>query len=142
MTVENMRSPRGNQVPNQFIIWADEGKYFQSYRVIIAFIDNNGKVFLDKDYWDYSRTTGKYRNIFLGEKRDNTVRSIRTGEYELKDLNMGPSFMAQPGDVYLLNTSKPHSVSPPTDDSILRTAFCLSTNSFTFSEVEEMLADK
>ena len=87
MTVENMRSPRGNQVPNQFIIWANEGKYFQSYRVIIAFIDNNGNVFLDKDYWDYSRTTGKYRNIFLGEKRDDTMYSIKTGEYELKNLN-------------------------------------------------------
>ena len=36
-----------------FEIYDDKGKYFQSYRVIIAFIDNNGKVFLDKDYWDY-----------------------------------------------------------------------------------------
>ena len=62
--------------------------------------------------------------------------------YELKDLNMGPSFMAEPGDVYLLNTSKPHSVSPPTDESVLRTAFCLWTNAFTFSEVEEMFEDK
>ena len=48
MRVENMRSPNGNQVPNQFIIWTDKGKYFQSYNSIIAFIDNNGKVFLDE----------------------------------------------------------------------------------------------
>ena len=87
MTVENMRSPRGNQVPNQFIIWADEGKYFQSYRVIIAFIDNNGKVSLDEDYWNYSRTTSKYRNIFLKENTEQTKYSIKTGEYELKNLN-------------------------------------------------------
>ena len=87
MRVENMRSPNGNQVPNQFIIWTDKGKYFQSYRTIIAFIDNNNNVFLDKDSWDYSRTTGKYRNIFLGEKRDSTMYSIKIGEYELKDLN-------------------------------------------------------
>ena len=87
MTVENMRSPRGNQVPNQFIIWADEGKYFQSYRVIIAFINNSGKVFLDKNYWDYSRTTGKYRNIFLKENTEQTRYSIKTGEYKLKNLN-------------------------------------------------------
>tara|TARA_R100001594_G_C3988048_1_gene251727 strand:- start:17 stop:280 length:264 start_codon:yes stop_codon:yes gene_type:complete len=87
MRVENMRSPNGNQVPNQFIIWTDKGKYFQSYRTIIAFIDNNNNVFLDKDSWDYSRTTGKYRNIFLGEKRDSTIYSIKIGEYELKDLN-------------------------------------------------------
>ena len=87
MRVENMRSPNGNQVPNQFIIWTDKGKYFQSYRTIIAFIDNNNNVFLDKDSWDYSRTTGKYRNIFLGEKRDSTMYSIKIGEYELKNLN-------------------------------------------------------
>ena len=87
MRVENMRSPKGNQVPNQFIIWTDEGRYFQSYRTIIAFIDNNNNVFLDEDSWDYSRTTGKYRNIFLGEKRDHTMYSIKTGEYELKNLN-------------------------------------------------------
>ena len=87
MRVENMRSPRGNQVPNQFIIWTDEGKYFQSYRTIIAFIDNNNNVFLDEGYWDYSRTTGKYRNIFLSENKAQTEYSIETGEYELTELN-------------------------------------------------------
>ena len=87
MRVENMRSPKGNQVPNQFIIWADEGKYFQSYRTIIAFIDNSNNVFLDEDSWDYSRTTGKYRNIFLGENKTQTEYSIKTGEYELTELN-------------------------------------------------------
>ena len=87
MTVENMRSPRGNQVPNQFIIWSDEGKYFQSYRTTIAFIDNNNNVFLDRDSWDYSRTTGKYRNLFLCENRKLTEEKIKSGEYKLKNLN-------------------------------------------------------
>ena len=88
MTVENMRSPRGNQVPNQFIIWTDEGKYFQSYNSIIAFIDNNGKVFLDEYYWDYSNTTGKYRNMFLGNWGiDEAREKIKSGEYKLKNLN-------------------------------------------------------
>ena len=87
MRVENMRSPNGNQVPNQFIIWTDEGKYFQSYRSIIAFVDNNNNIFLDEDYWDYSRTTSKYRNIFLKENTEQTKYSIKTGEYELTELN-------------------------------------------------------
>ena len=87
MRVENMRSPNGNQVPNQFIIWTDEGKYFQSYRSIIAFVDNNNNVFLDEDYWNYSRTTSKYRNIFLKENTEQTKYSIKTGEYELTELN-------------------------------------------------------
>ena len=87
MRVENMRSPRGNQVPNQFAIHTDEGRYFQSYKVIIAFINDKGNVFLDDYYWDYSRTTGKYRNIFLGENKQVTEKKIKSGEYKLKELN-------------------------------------------------------
>ena len=87
MRVENMRSPKGNQVPNQFEIDTQKGRYFQSYRSIIAFIDNKGQVFLDDYYWDYSRTTGKYRNIFLGENKKATEEKIKSGEYKLKQLN-------------------------------------------------------
>ena len=87
MTVYNMTSPNGNQVPNQFEIDTQKGRYFQSYRSIIAFIDNKGQVFLDDYYWDYSRTTSKYRNIFLGENRKATEEKIKSGEYKLKELN-------------------------------------------------------
>jgi len=87
MKVYNMESPNGNKVANQFEIYTDEGKYFQSYRSIIAFKDNKGQVFLDDYYWDYSRTTGKYRNIFLDENRRATEEKIKSGEYKLKELN-------------------------------------------------------
>tara|TARA_R110001592_G_scaffold38782_1_gene127831 strand:+ start:36 stop:320 length:285 start_codon:yes stop_codon:yes gene_type:complete len=87
MKVYNMESPNGNKVANQFEIYTDEGKYFQSYKSIIAFIDNNGKVFLDDYYWDYSRTTGKYRNMFLNNNIDEAREKIKSGEYELKNLN-------------------------------------------------------
>tara|TARA_B100001094_G_C18091581_1_gene750690 strand:- start:140 stop:403 length:264 start_codon:yes stop_codon:yes gene_type:complete len=87
MKVYNMESPNGNKVANQFEIYTDKGKYFQSYRSIIAFKDNKGQVFLDDYYWDYSRTTGKYRNIFLGENRRATEEKIKSGEYKLKELN-------------------------------------------------------
>ena len=87
MKVYNMESPNGNKVANQFEIYTDEGKYFQSYRSIIAFKDNKGQVFLDDYYWDYSRTTGKYRNIFLGEGIVETRKKIKSGEYKLKELN-------------------------------------------------------
>ena len=87
LKVRNMMSNNGNLIPNQFIIWTDEGKYFQSYDSIIVFIDNNGKVFLDENDWDYSRTTGKYRNVFLGEHIGETRKKIETGEYKLTNLN-------------------------------------------------------
>ena len=85
--VYNMTSPNGNKVANQFEIYTSKGRYFQSYNSIIAFIDNNGKKFLDDYYWDYSRTTSKYRNMFLGEGIVETRKKIKSGEYKLKQLN-------------------------------------------------------
>ena len=85
--VSNMISDRGNTIANQFIIRTNKGRYFQSYSSTIVFIDNNNKVFLDEYYWDYSRTTGKYRNNFLNEYIDETRSKIKNGEYKLKNLN-------------------------------------------------------
>tara|TARA_R100000664_G_scaffold16320_1_gene25065 strand:- start:855 stop:1124 length:270 start_codon:yes stop_codon:yes gene_type:complete len=85
--VSNMYSTNGNLVPNQFKIYTSEGSYFQSYRTVIVFIDNNGKVFLDEDSWDYSRTTSKYRNLFLNKNTQEIKQLINEGEYKLKNLN-------------------------------------------------------
>ena len=99
--VENMTGKNGNAVPNQFIIknlpagsfHTDEhgnlssGAAFQSYSSVIAFRDYQGKVWLDINKWDYSRTTGKYRNQFLRETKKETEAKIKSGEYELIDLN-------------------------------------------------------
>ncbi len=87
MNVKNMTSDRGNSIPNQFEIRTNKGVYFQSYDSIIAFWDNKGQIFLDSNYWDYSRTTGRYRNQFLGEDITETRRKIKSKEYILKDLN-------------------------------------------------------
>ena len=86
MKVENMTSPQGNKVANQFIITDNGDEYFQSYNSIIA-KRSNGKIYLDDVFWDYSRTTGKYRNEFLGEGIAETRKKIKSGEYILKDLN-------------------------------------------------------
>ena len=86
MKVRNFKSQNGNTVPNQFVIY-DEGKeVFQSYRTVIA-IKEGGKITLDNECWDYSRTTGKYRNQFLGETKKETQAKIDAGEYTLKNLN-------------------------------------------------------
>lgn len=76
-----------NGVPNQFEIVTNEGTFFQSYNSIIAVKRPDGKVELDSHYWDYSKTTGKYRNIFLGEDRKATEKKIKSGEYTLTNLN-------------------------------------------------------
>ena len=110
MKVENMTSPNGNKVANQFIITDEKGRYFQSYSSIVVFVPeyperaffaqaephkclndfglhNWPKVHLDHDKWDYSKTTGKYRNQFLGETKKQTQAKIDSGEYVLTDLN-------------------------------------------------------
>ena len=77
-------------VPNQFIIYAPEATYFQSYESIIVktTFENGKKVYyLDEEKWDYSRTTGKYRNSFLGETKKETEKKIKDGIYKLVNLN-------------------------------------------------------
>ena len=86
MKVRNMKSSKGNSIPNQFILDGDNFIAFQSYNTIIV-KQQNGKIYLDKDRWNYSVTTGKYRNLFLGENRKQTERKIKSGEYILTNLN-------------------------------------------------------
>lgn len=86
MKISNMTSSSGNKVANQFIITDGNIEYFQSYNTVIA-KKQNGKVYLDKNSWDYSMTTGKYRNQFLGETKKETEAKIKSGEYKLVDLN-------------------------------------------------------
>jgi hypothetical protein len=74
-------------VKNQFVLEINGNRYFQSYNTVIAKIDTKGKTYLDKDSWNYSRTTGKYRNMFLGENIDQTRKNIKNGTYKLINLN-------------------------------------------------------
>jgi hypothetical protein len=99
MKVQNMTGSKGNKIANQFVVsvpgpnvWPDgtktgSGTLFQSYDSLIAFINFNGQIYLDANKWDYSVTTGKYRNIFLGENKKETERKIKDGTYKLVDLN-------------------------------------------------------
>lgn len=86
MKVINMTSKRGNKVANQFIIYKNGKEIFQSYNSIIAIRDNTG-ITLDERYWDYSKTTGLYRNQFLGESKAETQKKIDQGIYKLANLN-------------------------------------------------------
>jgi hypothetical protein len=86
MKVQNFTSSNGNSVPNQFLLTDGNKKVFQSYKSVIAVIEN-GKVSLDEKFWDYSNTTGKYRNQFLGETKKETEAKIKSGEYTLTNLN-------------------------------------------------------
>mgnify|MGYP000527557709 CR=1 FL=1 len=96
MKVSNMTSKSGSPVANQFIM-IDEAsacdltvKTFQSYDSVIVeitYVNGHKKVRLDERYWNYSTTTSKYRNQFLGETTKETQAKIDSGEYILTDLN-------------------------------------------------------
>lgn len=88
MTVSNMYSSNGNQVPNQFIIDDGNKSVFQSYKTIVA-IKENEKITLDSNALEYSSTTLKYLKQFLStnESKKSLLAKIESGFYNTSDLN-------------------------------------------------------
>ena len=89
MKVTNMTNNNGNKVANQFIISGEKGhEVFQSYDSVIAIKQaGDNPVLLDVTYWDYSRTTTKYLNQFLGHDKKETQARIDSGEDLVMTLN-------------------------------------------------------
>ena len=66
--VENIETPNGNKAINQFHIELQGFgvDVFQSYNSTIAVHDKRNKtIYINKDYYKYSRTTSKYYNIWI-----------------------------------------------------------------------------
>lgn len=74
---------------NHCAVVTSEGQWLVSYGTIVLFKPNQSylPICLDKSTWDYSRTTGKYRNKLLGEDINTTRLKIARGEYLLTNLN-------------------------------------------------------
>ena len=83
-----MTGRTGRPIKNQEIIRTPEGaELFVSYGTPIARRDPDGRITLDARYWDYSVTTGRYRNQFLGELKAQTEKKLDSGEYLVADLS-------------------------------------------------------
>lgn len=89
MKISQMTGRTGKPVANQFILRCDNTgwTYFQSYQTMIAKVGDCGAVYLDKRCWDYSTTTGKYRNKFLGIDTATIKKRIKSGQIQLVELN-------------------------------------------------------
>ena len=96
MKVSQILNSKGVPVRNQFILSGNGKSVFQSYDSIICeredyapYDDTCGRpsIKLDPVYWNYSRTTSKYRALFLGESTKETQAKIDTGIYQLVNLN-------------------------------------------------------
>lgn len=94
MRVENLYSANGNKVANQFRIDHNGMITFQSYNSEIITIDRPTKtIYVGADY-DYSVTTGKYRNSFLRNEGFSEIADIKSlnkaieagyvGDYKIK----------------------------------------------------------
>ena len=67
----------------EIIQHSDGSEVLYSYGTWIATKGKDGKVILSRKYWNYSATTSKHRNKFLGEFIAETRRKIEEGIYEL-----------------------------------------------------------
>lgn len=65
---------------NQFVIYCSNKESglsvvaFQSYRTLIAVLEG-GKLYINWNYWDYSKTTLKHLKIFINEYTPFTYES-------------------------------------------------------------------
>ena len=71
----------GNETKNAEVISFENGQILKCYNTIIA-IKLNNDIYLTKD-WDYSTTTGYYRNGFLNETKKETLVKISNKIYKL-----------------------------------------------------------
>lgn len=87
MKVYNMTSEKtGRGIPNQFVI-AHEGKvYFQSYDTIIA-MKEMGKIIIDINAENYSKTTSKYLYQFLNTDKKRLLQDVKAGRIIRENLN-------------------------------------------------------
>lgn len=84
VTVKNLKQLSKNNV----VIYLTNGtKVLNSYGVNIAEINGQGETRLDVCYWDYSNTTAKGRCEFLNEKKPETEKKLKSGQYILTNLN-------------------------------------------------------
>ena len=70
----------GKPVNNHLIIEDGGFEYLVSYGGIIVKKQGGHVVALGKD-WNYSKTTSKYRSIYLGESTRETQAKVNSGEY-------------------------------------------------------------
>ena len=92
--VEQMTSRSGNTVPNQTILSDMTGKTFVSYGSKIVYKSKTKgsdglplEIIVDETYWDYSRTTGKYRNEFMNMGVQEVRNHIKNGRIKVGNLN-------------------------------------------------------
>lgn len=109
MTVENMVSTRTeNPVANQFVITDGNTLTFQSYESEIMNVNVPNRVMIIHPDWNYSRTTAKYRNVFLEDYcniRNLGVKEIRSMLDFMSDLETDEQEFEINGEMWTVKKS-------------------------------------
>ena len=101
LNIDELKQIKFKQLQNNQVVitYANGDEAFYSYNRLIVLKQSEPKgwissednpiciTYLNINAWDYSRTTGKYRNMFLGETKRETEKKIKSGAYILKDLD-------------------------------------------------------
>ena len=58
------------------------GNILKSYDKIIV-VKKGGEIYLNADYYDYSTTTARHRNLFLGVDAKEFNKNLKEGRYKL-----------------------------------------------------------
>lgn len=77
--VNNMMNNKNNEVKNQFEIYVNGARIFQSYNSTICAVVN-GTVYISETYYKYSSTTSKYLSIFLNSDSKSIAKDIKNGK--------------------------------------------------------------
>lgn len=80
--ISQLINSRGNPAMNQFVINSNNKTVFQSYESIIC-VKDQGKTFLNSEKYQYSKTTSKHLNIFLGIDSKTLKNNVKTGLYSV-----------------------------------------------------------
>ena len=119
---------------HDFVVQLMEINFF-----ILPHTDSGGKSVIN-----FYIETDKCLTQFYDIKKDSKPFKIDNQTdgcvYDLKDLEVGPSFIARPGDIYILDVSKVHSVMPLGEEKVKRKAFCLSSSQLKFKELVNIMA--
>jgi len=68
------------QVNNKNMYISTDGNILKSYNKIIA-VKKGGQIYLNADYYDFSTTTSRHRNQFLGVNAKEFNENMKKGRY-------------------------------------------------------------
>jgi hypothetical protein len=119
------------------------GKHFYSKLVVIEADVPPHTDIMDKTSFNFYIETGDYNTVFYSSKDDSVKVSYADhGDghaYSMDDIEVLGSFVANPGDGYLLNGKVIHGVSSPSDNKQIRKFLQVSTNTLDYDQVSNIL---